>query len=128
MSILHLNFVLGPTQKSSFSRIACWKMRSKKNQKIHTKVPAKSLKIVLPEKQKKILMKDWRETLLKNPMETLKKDPRKSLPMSMRKTSLLGSGAISTLHAAVVDINVNIKHDVWPPTTISSLLHHRRVT
>jgi hypothetical protein len=128
MSILYMNFVPGPTQKPSSSKAPHWRMRSKKNQKNHIKLLAKSLRIVLPEHQRKILLRDLRETLLKNPRNTLMKNSRKFLPTNLRKNSMMESGAISTLHAVFVDTNVNIEHNIRPVITISSLSHYRQVT
>lgn len=93
MSILYMNFVPGPTQKPSSSKAPHWKMRSRKNQKNHIKLLAKSLRIVLPEHQRKFLLRDLMETLLKdlraimlkNPRNTLMKDLRKFLPTNLRK-------------------------------------------
>lgn len=89
MPTLYMNFVLGPTQKPSFSKIPHCKMRSRKNQTFQREVLAKSLRTVLPEHQRKVRLMDPKETLLKNPRNTLMKNPRKFLPMNMKKISAL---------------------------------------
>lgn len=115
MSILYINFVLGPTQRLSFSKIPHWKMRLRKNQKNRMKVPAKSLRIVLPVHQKKTPMKDRREILSMELRDTAEESQEGS--SEGEKDSNEESEEVST-NEYEEEFSARIWGDIYPPRSL----------
>lgn len=71
MSTLYMNIAPGPLLKPNYSKTHLWRMHLNKKQKDQRKVSAKSLRVVSPGHQKKVLLMNLRETRSKDQRKAL---------------------------------------------------------